>query len=409
MGLLMGTDGRIVRVIRGGVAVLAAAALVAGCGTKTDQPGTSSTASKPGAVDVSALDVGNYPTKPQPALGAAGTPARSAITDAQRLADFVLGPWDVDPTLIGSYASTALVLKGADALRLIVPKDVAAAAGHQPFVNGFYSARQGTDKTILINAVLRYPDAGTAQAAATDMVQTALNEAASGATRSKVPVPGHPDTLTSSYPFTDPVVGKEQSTVLALTPHGTYVLLQLAQSYQGLDAAVGLVAKTLDAQAPLIDQFTPTAVADFAGLPLDPTGLLARTLLVPAKEASVVQNWVYAARGALHFQTDPVAAAKLFSDTGTDAVANGKTSVYKTSAPAAAGTLGAAFVKQVTATGAKPADPVKGLPASSCLQTADGGSYCTATAERYLIEVQGAQVRDVHQMLAAQSALLVAP
>jgi hypothetical protein len=33
MGLLTGSEGRVVRVIRGGVAVLAATVLVAGCGT----------------------------------------------------------------------------------------------------------------------------------------------------------------------------------------------------------------------------------------------------------------------------------------------------------------------------------------------------------------------------------------
>jgi hypothetical protein len=142
---------------------------------------------------VSALDVGNYPTKPQPALGAAGTPTKGLIADARRMADFVVGPWDVDPSLIGSYASTALVLKSADAVALFAPKDVARAAGRQPFVNGFYSARQNTSKTILINAALRYVDAAAAKGAVSAMIQAALNEPVSGATRSTVPVPGHPN------------------------------------------------------------------------------------------------------------------------------------------------------------------------------------------------------------------------
>lgn len=413
MGLLAGFEGKVVRTVGGRAAALAVAVLVVGCGGGSGQGGAGSAAPSSAAgartVDVSALDVGNHPTKPQPALGAAGTPGQGLIADARRMADFVVGPWEIDPTLIGSYATTALVLKDADALELIGPKSVAAAAAGHSFVNGFFSARQGADKTILIDAVARFADPAAATAAATDMAQAALDEPTSGATRTRVPVPGHLDTVTSSYPFTDPAVGKEQSTVRAFTPHGSCVLMQVVQSYGGRDAAVGLVGKTLDAQAPLIDQFTPTAPADFAGLPLDPTGLLARTLLVPAHDASVVQDWVYRPRGALHFQTDPAATARLFTDTGTDAVASGKSVVYRTAEAAGAAKLAAAFLEQVTATGATPADPVTGLPGSACLQVPGAGYYCTAAADRFAVEVQGEQLRDVHQMVAAQYALLVAP
>jgi hypothetical protein len=409
MGLLAGIDGRIVLGIRGGVVVLASVLLVVGCGSQSNQGSApASSAAAPSTVDLAALDVGNYPTKPQPALGAAGTDFKGLLADARRMADFVVGPWDVDPALTGSYASTAMVLKSADALALMGDKAVAAAAGRHPFVNGFYSARKAPDQTILINGVLRYTDDAAATAAAADITDTLLNEPASGATRTRVPIPGHPDTSTSSYRFTDPTVGKEQSTVEALTPHGPYVLIQLAQSYAGQDATVGLVAKTLDLQTPLIDQFKPTPVGDFAGVPLDPTGLLARTLLLPAKDATVVQNWVYQPRGALHFQTDPAATA-LFTDTGTDAVASGKTTVYQTADAAGATKLAAAFVKQVTeANQGKPADPVKGLPGTTCLQSPDVGFYCTGTRDRYVIEAQTGQLPDAHQMVAAQYAMLAA-
>jgi len=85
MGLLTGSEGRVVRVIRGGVAVLAAAVLVAGCGTGPGHGGggsaTSSSAAGTSSVDLSALDVGNYPTKPQPGLEAAGTPLKGLIAE----------------------------------------------------------------------------------------------------------------------------------------------------------------------------------------------------------------------------------------------------------------------------------------------------------------------------------------
>jgi hypothetical protein len=45
----------------------------------------------PGTVDVALLDPGNYPTKPLPPRGVAGTPFEGKLLDAQRMADFVVG------------------------------------------------------------------------------------------------------------------------------------------------------------------------------------------------------------------------------------------------------------------------------------------------------------------------------
>lgn len=395
-------------VVRTTSAAAALALLVAGCGTEAPQESAASsqTPAPTSTVDVSALDVGNYPTRPQPPLGTAGSEQAGRIVEGRRMADFVIGPWDVDPTLIEPYANT-LVLKGPEALELVGPKAVAEAAGRHPFLTGFVSSRQSADKTILINGVVRYTDDAAAAAAATDMADSALAEPTSGATRTRVPVPGHDGTLTSAYPFTDPTVGREQFTVRSFTARGPYVLMQVAQSYNGLPAAVGMIGRALDAQAPLIDQFTPTPPADLAALPLDPSGLLARTLLVPAADATVIQNWAWGPRGALHFQTDPAQTAGLFSETGTDLVGTGKTAVYRTADGASAQKLADGLVNQVAAMQGSPTDPVDGLPDSTCVQAPAFGFYCVATGEQYAIEAQSTQKRDAHQLLAAQYALLV--
>jgi len=78
--------------------------MVAGCSTV--EHGNAVRASggpPPGTVDVTLLDPGNYPTKPLAPMGAAGTPATGALLDAQRMADFVVGPWEVDPALAAAY------------------------------------------------------------------------------------------------------------------------------------------------------------------------------------------------------------------------------------------------------------------------------------------------------------------
>jgi hypothetical protein len=109
-----------------------------------------------GAVDVALLDVGNYPTKPSPPLGSAGTVEIGAIVEGQRMANYVTGPWEVDSSLIRSYANSAVVLKNAAALKFVLPEALAAPASRRDFVAGFYTAREDVDRKMLQNAVLRF-------------------------------------------------------------------------------------------------------------------------------------------------------------------------------------------------------------------------------------------------------------
>jgi hypothetical protein len=388
----------------------AAAAIVAtACGTTVDGTPTSTTgAPAPGTAATARLDTGNYPTKPRPPLGAASTPVVGSRLDAQRMAGYVLGPWEVDPRLDEPYSPGPLVLKSADAINMIEDKTVADAAGKHQFVNGFFSARQAGGQTILRNVVLRFADPESASAAATDMRQAALDLPASGAARSPVPIPGHPEALTSNYPFTPSATHDEWAANLtSFTPHGPYVLMQLAESHESLDEGTALIAKTLDLQIPLIDQFQPTAPADFPGLPLDPSGLLARTLPVPHGQGTVVNNATFDRRGAEHFMLNPVTDAKLFDDTGMEVLAKGAVNVYQTADAVGAAKVAQEFVTEVGVLDSKPAAPVSGVPASTCL-TLTTGPYCLASVDRYVIEVQAEQMAQVRQQMAAQYLMLTA-
>jgi hypothetical protein len=168
-----------------------------------------------------------------------------------------------------------------------------------------------------------------------------------------------------------------------------------------------MIAKTLDQQVPLIDQFAPTPVADFPGLPLDPSGLLARTIPVPQKDAIVNQNATWDRRGNEQFQQDPAGAAQLFADTSMDVVTTGKTNVYQAADEAGAKKIVDAWVAEVAVQGAKADDPVTGVPGSKCLKQS-ASLYCVAPAGRYAIEVVGAQPIEVHQLVAAQYLMLTA-
>lgn len=320
-------------------AVVAVALLGAGCGggstqsspaTSSAKPATSTTPPPPAIVAPAQLKPGNYPVKPHEPYGTAGAPEAGARLEAQQLAGYVVGPWQVDDTLIEPYLSTYFVLDEPGLLAQFGPESIATAAGRHHFVDGFASARESAAKTVLINGVLRFASPADATAAAGEMNAAALQVKIRGAEPKTVAVQEHPDALASTYDVDSR--GTKVTTVRSFTAHGPYVLTQLAQSTAGPDPAIALVAKATGAQAAAIEPFKPAA--ELPAVPIDPTGLLALTLQTESPRNS--QNAVYSGTGALHFQSDPVASSKVFQDNGVTAFARGKTSVYRAKDPASA-------------------------------------------------------------------------
>ncbi|WP_447691561.1 DUF7373 family lipoprotein [Mycolicibacterium sp. A43C] len=361
--------------------------------------------SLPPIVSPAQLDAGRYPTVPRPPLGRAGDPKTGAVVDAQRLADHVVGPWEANRELISPYLSTFYLLDTPTTLSQFSPDSVVQRAQGHGFVNGFASAREAPDKHILINAVMRFPDPAAAQAAATDMNSATAEQSVRGAAPVPATIPGHPETLAFTYPFTPTGSDKPWAVIRSFTPHGPFVFMQLAQSVDGLDTAATLVQKVVDLQGPRVDKFSPADPDALGEVELDPTGLLAKT--IPAESnTSSTKNAVYDERGAMHFQTNPLESKTLFSDTGVTTVAMAAASVYQARNPGSALMIVNAFSKEILNQGAA-VDAVPNLPESHCA-TRGKSFYCVALAGEYAVEVNGDALDDVHQRTAAQYILLTA-
>mgnify|MGYP000175601243 FL=1 len=393
-------------------ATVAVVVLVAGCGGGTVQQGPSTSAAKPATsttpppppiVAPAQLKPGAYPTKAHEPYGTAGTSEIGAKVEAQQLAGYVVGPWAVDGALTQPYLATYFVIDTPSALAQFGPQSIAAAAGRHNFVDGFASARESAAKSVLINGVLRFAGPADASAAADEMNAAALQLVIGGAVPKTVAVPDHPDALASTYNVDSR--GAKLTTVRSFTASGPYVLIQLAQSPAGPDPAIALVAKSIGAQAGALEPFQPAA--DLASAPVDPTELLALTLLTDSPRNS--QNAVYSGTGALHFQSNPVSSAKVFEDNGVTGFARGKTSVYQAKDPSSAVHVANAFGKEVSVDGTETADPVPALPLSRCILLANPKQfYCVAPAGNYAIEARGPELKDVHEQVAAQYILLTA-
>ena len=389
------------------LALLVAVALVsAACSSTVEGSAVKSSGGPSGPIlDFSRLDPGRFPTEPREPLGVTGDPLAGVIVEAQRMADHVIGPWEVDPALTGWFAVGAMAMPTAEALALIGPMDIAAAAGKHNMINAFASARTEENRRILLNVVLRFADEGTAKAAATDMGETAMAQRGADGPAQKLEIPGHPDAQANTYTTDDRGAGK-WTAVRSFTAHGSYVLMQLAQSTDGVNAAKDLVVKTIDLQGPEIDDFRATDPSEFADISLDPSGLLERTLPQEGQDPSFAKNATYEQRGALHFQSDPARSAKLFDETGVELVAMAATNIYETGDVDGAKGIVDGFYAEVQPT-AQPANPVANMPDSKCLGLGDGGFYCLAVADRYALEVSGPTLLAAQQMTAAQYIMLL--
>ncbi|MGH3556561.1 MAG: DUF7373 family lipoprotein [Mycobacterium sp.] len=393
-----------------------AAVVLAGCSRTV--PGTADLApAQPAAtVDPGALKPGSYPTGPLPPLGNAESEEAGRLVEGRRMANYVVGPWQAEPGMTDSRRTGAIVIGQENQLGAILWPEVGGRSWPQPFIVAFSSERRRADPkgpTVLRNAVLRYATADAAAAAAQSMASAALtapavvnpvSPIAAEPVRS-VPIPGHADLTGALATRRDGDRTVQELTVISA--HGPYVLVQVAQS-QDPDRDAVLTGRLLDLQAPLIDGFQPTDPSQLADVPLDPTGLMARTLPLKQGQGDSMSNATYDPAGALHLEDNPSQAAQAFTATGVDVVSISQTTVYRAGDPDGARRL-AQSLGDATAQrpASQPAAAVPGLPASRCVRIdGEGGLVprysCIAAVDRFAFKAVAREENNAHQQMAAQ-------
>jgi hypothetical protein len=399
------------------------AAVLLGCSHTTTagtaRPAPQSPSGPSASVNASVLDPGKYPITPQPPLGTAGSDGQ--LIDGRRMANYVVGPWQADASLtaLGS-SSAAEVIEDFRQLSRVTWTPILGGVYGLPFVVGFMSERQtpGPDPQLsLRNAILRFADPAAASAGAQGMYAKAMAmprvpSATPIVTEPEraIPVPGHPDATGALLTFQEGAQTVHELSVF--NAHGPYVLVQVARCAAGADCEASLAARTLDLQIPLIDKFSPTAPDQFAALPRDPTGLVARTLPLPADQATSTSGAAYEIAGALHLEANPVQIGAALTAAGVDVVSTSLTTVYQAKDAASAQTLSQTYSDTAAATtAAQGAAPVPGLPQSRCTRVAGANGlvpryWCLATAGRYAIKAVARQLDTAQQQIAAQYRML---
>lgn len=399
-------------------------------------------ANSDGAV-VALMDTGNYPTSARPPYGTAGSQSDGLILEANRMAEYVVGPWEIDARLSHRDPVRTAPMNSVQYLDLYLgfwedPRntDFDAIAAAHGYITGFSTARNPEAYPIdvyltsgwqgLTNEVMRFPDDAAAAAAASEMAAVEQPPPSGYSPEGPVTIDNNPEAIASG--FTNDA--DQKAVVASFTAHGPYVLYQQARADRAEDPlwipinkARDLVSVMLHDQKRSIDRFVATDPANLADLPEDPSGRLAARTIFPLDHRDApAGEGVWQPDAWLHFEDDPINSATLFTQARVEAVAQGLTTVYQTHDATGAVRVVDRFAADLRAMAdVEPITGVPGLPGARCSERVIGAAAptfplpiqqaawhfkCVAQADRYAFSAFSAQEKDVKQQIAAQYRIL---
>lgn len=382
--------------------------------------------------DVSQLRTGNYQIKPStPFFSAGPNPLTQSIVESIRLAEFVVGPWEIDSsvTTLGSLGTGTMTSEfGVDnTLGISTDNVMQGIARAHKLVAGFGSFRaSGTKEADLEiqNAVLMFPDDAQAAAAAGEFTAQIGPLVAA-------PFPTYPVQISlgaTSVPAVGMDFGTEASAVAAYTVQGRFVLYQFVtakatKSSRAPLRAELLVSDLLGRQQSLIKTFVPTEPAKLADLPKDPSDdqLLSKTITTPDRQQGVLIG-TWRPRAWLHFEVDPVSMTTQFERAGVQWVTQRWGRVYQApNADSAAQLLDFTSAELMKNPDVQMAGPVPGFPGARCFEHMQdyarpdatvtwrilGWHYsCLARTDRFMLQVFADDETAVDQQISAQYRVL---
>lgn len=380
---------------------------VIGCGTEV--PGTATRVQS----DVSKLDVGNYQTKPR-TIGNAKSDKQARTREAQRLADYVALPYEADPSYVEDVWSlrSHIVLNRKTLGNLVindtfdeVAKDLTAG-----WVNAWSTGGAPQDNRRTLNlAVLMFPDAQTATTVGPTLEH---DDFTYNRDNQPVPITKHPNTTAHWRP--------DISSIGSWTVHDRYVIFIKVvddTSAPDLPALTAQVERMLDVQVPLLDKFHPTPANELPHIPLDPPGLLGRTIPNnPEQPSRAEPDGLYEGRGMLSLLNSEPTTMGTLEKSEVDLVAFGDALVFRSKSAKGAEALWqewqpsknlAADKKNVQAPSGlgEHTECYADLTGSGENQTVSM-NICVFQVDRYTVQAFGKQLQDLHQKVSAQYALL---
>lgn len=413
---------------RTAVAVLAATAAVmtGGCSSNTTPETTAADtaaettrdpvliAAAPGE-----LDPGPYTTVPHDTLPkTAGDDILGQFVESQRMAEFLVLPVEIDPELTGPQSAATRTLFDSSALEFLIDDGnnaVRAIGDDHGFYAGYSTARYDpADHAGITHAVLEFPDTATATAAATELHQVQFLPDLSGfseMTPPQIPVAYPQETMPDSLVSAEFISStySDEVWIESFTPHGRYIIYTRANGPADREGwARRSIARALELQRPMIDEFPFTEPADLPELEVDVDGVMRLAVPPPSDDENMPVPAVYGPRGAAH-QEDQLDTLDLFADTGTTNLGIHGTFVYSTTGEDQAATLFDRFIGNIRAQTEGityvPAAGPPGVPDARCFDVVTtSGSFgtCLVLYDTYVGEVRTSTLEASHELATAQ-------
>ncbi|WP_324192407.1 DUF7373 family lipoprotein [Nocardia transvalensis] len=361
---------------------------------------------------MSQLDVGNYPTKPR-LIGNAKNLKQARVREAQRLADFVALPSEADPTYtdnaVGPFKPRVVLnRKGMGDLVINDTFDEVAKDLVAGWTNAMATDAADPDapRRILSIAVLEFPEAKIASSVGPALEH---DDFTYNPENQPVEIPKYKDAKAHWRP--------NVSSIGSWTVHDRYVIFIKVvddTSAPDLPALVSQVERMLDVQIPLLNKFVPTPSDQLEKIPLDPGGLLGRTLPTSSEEQLRADpDGVYTGRGVASGMKEQ--NLDFMKDGDIDLVAFGDGAVFRSRSEKGALAL---WNKWRPSTRPEPDQKLVAAPKGlgshvECYAdlSKDGApimNLCVLQVDRYVVQTAGKQLQNLHQKTAAQYALLTA-
>lgn len=380
-------------------------ALAAGTGCASNVPGHP--VRQP--TDPASLEVGNYQTTPR-TVGNAKTGKQSRIRESQRLSDYVALPFEADHDYAYECSNNVRphVVTNHKGLGDIVINDTFDEVAHD--LRGGWvttwctgAGREEKHRRLSI-AVLELPDAGRAAAVGPVLEHDDFTYNT-----------GNQPVRLAKYPASTAHWRPNVASLGSWTVRDRYVVyIKLVDELAAAPDLADLSARTermLDVALPLLDKFQPTPADQFEHIPLDPDGILGRTLPTnPELPLRPDPDGVYTGRGSL--QSLDGTDLEFLTIGDVDLVGYGDALVFHSRTGAAARALWDKWnPAKESSDKHRAVDPPPRFPGDvGCFADLENGRVmfhqCTFHVDKYTVQVGASNLAELYQKTAAQYVLL---
>nr|WP_246598004.1 hypothetical protein [Nocardia tengchongensis] len=359
--------------------------------------------------DPASLQVGNYQTTPR-VVGNAKTGKQSRIRESQRLSDYVALPFEADRDYAFECSGDVRphVVTNHKGLGDILINDTFDEVAHDlrgGWVDTWCTGAETEEKHRRLSiAVLELPDPDRAAA-----VSPTLEHDDSTYNNGNQPV------SLPKYPASKAHWRPTVASIGSWTVHDRYVVyIKIVDELAAAPDLADLTGRTermLDVALPLLDKFQPTPADKFEHIPLDPDGILGRTLPTnPELPLRPDPDGVYTGRGAL--QSLDSADLDFLTIGDVDLIGYGDALVFHSRTGRAARALWDKWnPAQNSPDKNRSIDPPPGFPGDvGCFADLANGQVmfhqCTFHVDKYNVQVGARNVAELYQKTAAEYVLV---